>query len=85
MPRPAVTPLRARVRSLALRATALVVIAAAVSGSHSRLGSQQVPADLIVTNARIYTVDDTRPVVEAIAVRGGRIAFAGDARGALTL
>jgi predicted amidohydrolase YtcJ len=43
------------------------------------------PADLIVTNARIYTVDETRPLVEAFAVRGGRIAFAGDLRGALTL
>src|SRR5580704_15693073 len=51
------------------------------------LGAQtaQPPADLIVTNARIYTVDESRPVVEAFAVRGGRIAFAGDARGALTL
>ena len=47
--------------------------------------TQQAPADLIVTNARIYTVDESRPVVEAFAVRGGRIAFAGDARGALTL
>jgi hypothetical protein len=45
----------------------------------------QAPADLIVTNARIYTVDDTRPVVEAFAVRGGRVAFVGDLRGALTL
>ncbi len=45
----------------------------------------QPPADLIVTNARIYTVDDSHPVVEAFAVRGGRVAFVGDARGALTL
>ncbi len=49
------------------------------------LAAQQAPADLIVTNARIYTVDDSHPFVEAFAVRGGRIAFAGDARGALTL
>ena len=47
--------------------------------------AQQRPADLVVTNARIYTVDDTRPVVEAIAVRDGRVVFAGAARGALTL
>ncbi len=45
----------------------------------------QAPADLIVTNARIYTVDDSRPVVEAFAVRGGRVAFVGNARGALSL
>ena len=49
------------------------------------LAAQQAPADLIVTNARVYTVDDVRPVVEAFAVRGGRVAFIGDARGALTL
>ena len=42
-------------------------------------------ADLIVTNARIYTVDETRPVVQALAVRGARVQFVGDARGALAL
>ena len=41
------------------------------------------PADLIVTNARIYTVDDGRPVAEAMVVRGGRIEFVGSVRGAL--
>jgi len=45
----------------------------------------QQPADLIVTNARIYTVDDAHPFVAALAVRGGRIAFAGDVRGAMAL
>jgi predicted amidohydrolase YtcJ len=43
------------------------------------------PADLIVTNARIYTVDDTRPVVTSMAVRDGRIAFIGSAREAMAL
>lgn len=43
------------------------------------------PADLIVTGARIYTVDPTRPVVPALAVRDGRIAFAGSVRGAMAL
>jgi predicted amidohydrolase YtcJ len=51
----------------------------------SALAAQQAPADLIVTNARVYTVDDARPIVEAFAVRGGRVAFIGDARGALAL
>ncbi len=49
------------------------------------LAAQQAPADLIVTNARVYTVDETHPFAEAIAVRGGRVQFVGDARGALTL
>lgn len=43
------------------------------------------PADLIVTNARIYTVDANRPVVEAMAIRGGRVVFTGAARSALAL
>jgi predicted amidohydrolase YtcJ len=43
------------------------------------------PADLIVTNARIYTVDDGRPMAEAMAVRAGRVQFVGSERGALTL
>ncbi len=45
----------------------------------------QPPADLVVTNARIYTVDDGRPLAQAMAVRGGRVQFVGDPRGALAL
>lgn len=44
--------------------------------------AQQQPADLIVTNARIHTVDENRPLAEALAVRNGRILFVGSARGA---
>lgn len=43
------------------------------------------PADLIVRNARIYTMDDARPMADAMAVRGGRVQFVGSERGALTL
>jgi len=43
------------------------------------------PADLIVTNARIYTADPDRPLVRALAVRGGRVLFVGSQRGALAL
>jgi hypothetical protein len=56
-----------------------------LAGATLPLAAQQPPADLIVTNARIYTVDDSRPVVEAFAVRDGRVAFVGNARGALSL
>lgn len=35
------------------------------------------PADLIVTNARVYTADESRPLAEAFAVRDGRIIFVG--------
>jgi hypothetical protein len=41
-----------------------------------------VPADLVVRDARIYTVDDARPVAEAMAIRDGRIVFVGSDRGA---
>jgi predicted amidohydrolase YtcJ len=33
--------------------------------------------DLIVVNARIYTVDNARPMASALAVRDGRITFVG--------
>ena len=44
-----------------------------------------VAADLVVTNARVYTADDARPLVEAFAVRGGRVVFTGSAREAKAL
>jgi predicted amidohydrolase YtcJ len=43
------------------------------------------PADLVVLNARIYTADGARPVVDAMAVRGGRVVFTGDRAGARAL
>ncbi|HEY0928905.1 MAG TPA: amidohydrolase [Gemmatimonas sp.] len=43
------------------------------------------PADLIVTNARVYTADDARPLVEAFAVRDGRVVFVGSQREAAML
>jgi predicted amidohydrolase YtcJ len=37
----------------------------------------QAPADLILVNGKIWTVDDRRPEVEAVAVLGNRIAAVG--------
>lgn len=34
-------------------------------------------ADLVLTNGRIYTVDNARPIVTAMAVRNGRVMFIG--------
>jgi predicted amidohydrolase YtcJ len=39
--------------------------------------SAQASADLIITNGRIYTVDNARPVASAMAVRNGRVVFVG--------
>ena len=64
---------------------ASLVLAAVLAVAAPPVGAQPAPADLIVTNARIYTADDARPRVEALAVRGGRIAFLGSAREAEAL
>lgn len=40
--------------------------------------SQPVPADLVITNANIKTMDTTRPSAQAVAVRDGRIVAIGD-------
>lgn len=47
--------------------------------------AQEGPADLIVSNATIYTVDPSRPNAEALAVRDGRVLFVGSERGAMAL
>ncbi|MFG2819223.1 amidohydrolase [Kitasatospora sp. NPDC048365] len=39
------------------------------------------PADLILHNAHVHTVDDARPRAEAVAVRDGRIVWVGDGDG----
>jgi predicted amidohydrolase YtcJ len=41
-----------------------------------------VPADLVVTDARVYTADSSRSMAEAVAVRDGKIVYVGDAKGA---
>jgi len=70
--------------------TLVVGIAACAFAAHSALaqGAPSGPApqaDLIVTAARIYTVDADRPLVRALAVRGGLVAFAGSVREAMAL
>ena len=42
-------------------------------------------ADLIITNARVYTVDNTNPRAEAVAMAGNRITYVGDEAGAQAL
>ena len=43
------------------------------------------PADLIVKDAKIYTVDPARPEARAMAVAGGKIVYVGDEAGAMAL
>ena len=56
-----------------------LLLAFALALAPLRRIAPQAP-DLIVTNARIYTVDDNRPVVDAMAIRGGRVVATGPAR-----
>ena len=63
---------------LLLALVALPVVAAAQA-------PQQQTADIIVTNARIYTVDDTHPLADAMTIRGGKVQFVGSARAAQAL
>src|SRR4051812_45355805 len=56
----------------------LVALAPALLGA-------QAPADLVLTNGRIYTVDNARPMVSALAARAGRIVFIGSGAEATAL
>ena len=40
-------------------------------------GAQTMPADLVLTNGIVITVDPRDSVAEAVAVRGGKIVFVG--------
>jgi predicted amidohydrolase YtcJ len=64
--------------------TGAALVAALVASAHAQRVTPP-NADLIVTNAHIYTVDDNHPFVEALAVRDGRVQFVGSAREAMLL
>lgn len=58
-------------------------VAVALFVCAARTQAQQ--ADLILTNARIYTADAAHPRAQAVAVRGDRIVFVGSAQEAAAL
>ena len=67
---------------------ARLLLALVVLAPLGTVGAQRpVPpsADLVVTNARIHTVDDARPMVAAMAIRNGTIVFTGSVREAMAL
>ena len=49
----------------------------ATGGLAAERGAPAAPADLILFNAKVWTVDPSRPVAQAVAVRGTTIALAG--------
>src|SRR5947209_15946767 len=54
-------------------------LALVLLGSFMAFGQTKPAADLIITNAKIWTVDKTRPNAEALAVLGDRIVAVGTA------
>ncbi|HEY9228100.1 MAG TPA: amidohydrolase family protein, partial [Gemmatimonadaceae bacterium] len=71
--------------AVSLRCRAIAIAAACFASPLVAQRAPAPPADLIVTNAKIYTVDESRPFVSALAVREGRVQFAGSEREALQL
>lgn len=67
---------------LPLAFAAAFALSAPLAASSAPQGPTTGPADLVIWGGPIYTAVDARPKVEAVAVRGGRIAFAGGKAGA---
>ncbi len=85
LPRVAAASLRVLVGALPCALVGAVGLAAAIAPVADAQRTAPPSADLIVTNARIYTVDETHPFVQALAVRDGRIQFVGSLREGMLL
>jgi len=66
-----------RFRSATVLATALLVTVAAVAHVTTQTQKPPSPADLVLRNGRVVTVDDARPTAQAIAVNGDTIVAVG--------
>ncbi len=66
--------------TLLYRAATGLVFALGLLGTAAASAPQK--ADLVLRNARIYTVDPQRSLAEALAVRGGRLVYVGSAAAA---
>jgi len=63
----------------ATRARSLLALTALLAW---RLAAAAAPADLVVTDARIYTADARHSLAQAMAIRDGRLVFVGSVQGA---
>ena len=63
---------------------AATLTAAVVMGACAD-GGPEDPADLVLVNGDVYTIDEARPAAEAVAVRGEHIAVVGSNAQALAL
>jgi predicted amidohydrolase YtcJ len=68
-----------------LKAKTSTALAGALLFSAAAAGAQQVPADLVFRNARVYTANDQSPRAEAVAVKGNKIVFVGRNDGVVRL
>lgn len=73
----ATVPATAATTAAAPAASATATRAKAGAKAGANAAGQPAPADLIVRNGKIYTVDSASPWIEAFAVRGGRYVAAG--------
>lgn len=67
----------------ACRFAALLLLGGAALGVFPERSAAQGAPELIVTNARVHTMNDTAPAAEAFAIRGGRFVYVGRADSAL--
>ena len=68
----------AEIRMMTRQSLSLLFMAAILVACQ---GGRPEPADLVLTNGYVYTVDDTRSVAEAVAVRGDEIIYVGTGDG----
>jgi predicted amidohydrolase YtcJ len=66
---------------------AAILMAASIAAPHAAraAAAKAAPADLILYNAKVWTVDDKHPSAEAVAVRGARIVKVGSSKEVLAL
>jgi predicted amidohydrolase YtcJ len=60
-----------------MKSTAALIALAIALTAPGTARAQTPAADLILTNARVYTADAARPRAQAVAIRDGRIVFVG--------
>jgi predicted amidohydrolase YtcJ len=63
-----------------------VLIAISTSPAMLQIGAQEPrpePADLILRNGQIYTVDESNTLTEAVAIRNGKFVYVGSSRNAM--
>lgn len=61
------------------RFSSVMVLLAVIQLAACRSSSTNSPADRILTNAMVYTMDSARTVAQAVVIRDGRIQFVGSA------